>query len=61
MILCADYDKVSCPLECYYADKTETYLRNPYHDSEITATILLGTNICPITNKLTNNNYINKE
>ena len=58
MILCANYIRNECPLECIYADMVETYNRSPYRDDFITQTILYGTSECPLTSKPNKQNNI---
>lgn len=56
MTYCADYDPISCPIGCYYAEETEKLNRELSSDLRdyVIMSIIYGTTLCELTNK----NYI---
>lgn len=58
MTYCADYDPISCPVGCYYAEETEKLGRelSPDLREYCTMSKIYGTTWCNLTNK----NYILK-
>ena len=58
MTYCADYDPISCPVGCYYAEETEKLNRDLSSDlrDHVTMSKIYGTAWCELTNK----NYIFK-
>lgn len=59
MTYCADYDPISCPIGCYYAEETEKLNRDLSSDLRefVTMSKIYGTSWCELTRK----NYILKE
>lgn len=59
MTYCADYDPISCPIGCYYAEETEKLRRETSLDLRefVTMSKIYGTPWCELTRK----NYISKE
>ena len=53
MIYCADYDPISCPVECYYAEETEKLRRETSLDLRefVTMSKIYGTPWCELTRK----------
>ena len=49
MILCADYDRVTCPVECVFAENTESYNLGAYFDYGSTMSNLYGTDACTLS------------
>ena len=58
MTYCADYDPISCPIGCYYAEETEKLNRDLSSDLReyVTMSKIYGTPWCELTRK----NYILK-
>lgn len=58
MTYCADYDPISCPIRCYYAEETENLRRETSLDLRefVTMSKIYGTPWCELTRK----NYILK-
>lgn len=58
MTYCADYDPISCPVGCYYAEETEKLSRDLSSDLKdyVTMSKIYGTTWCELTRK----NYIFK-
>lgn len=58
MTYCADYDPISCPVGCYYAEETEKLNRDLSSDLRdyVTMSKIYGTAWCELTCK----NYILK-
>ena len=53
MTYCADYDPISCPLVCYYAEETEKLNRELNSDLRdyVIMSIIYGTALCELTRK----------
>lgn len=53
MTYCADYDPISCPVGCYYAEETEKLNRelNPDLRDYVTMSKIYGTALCELTRK----------
>ncbi len=53
MTYCADYDPISCPVGCYYAEETEKLNRDLNSDLRdyVTMSKIYGTTRCELTNK----------
>ena len=53
MIYCADYDPISCPIGCYYAEETENLRRETSLDLRefVTMSKIYGTAWCELTRK----------
>ena len=53
MIYCADYDPISCPVGCYYAEETENLRRETSLDLRefVTMSKIYGTSWCELTRK----------
>ena len=53
MIYCADYDPISCPVGCYYAEETEKLRRETSLDliEFVTMSKIYGTPWCELTRK----------
>ena len=51
MTYCADYDPISCPVGCYYAEETEKLNRelSPDLRDYITMSKIYGTTCCELT------------
>jgi len=50
---CADYDPISCPVGCYYAEETEKLNRELSSDLRdyVIMSIIYGTELCELTRK----------
>ena len=53
MTYCADYDPISCPVGCYYAEVTEKLNRDlsSYLKEFVTMNKIYGTSWCELTRK----------
>ena len=53
MTYCADYDPISCPVGCYYAEETEKLNRELSSDLRdyVIMSIIYGTALCELTRK----------
>ena len=53
MTYCADYDPISCPVGCYYAEETEKLNRELSSDLRdyVIMSIIYGTAWCELTRK----------